>query len=183
MVMGMRFIGSATTRCWKMIVGRHSRGVMESMAGAVEKIEEGPLVREIGEGIHGNPSKPYSLLPNSEMPNGPSLLPLSLATIGYAVYKIDLLISSIDGSVMPSWFDILEIPVAAKFILGMLTNFGSMALDRIHNTLKVPNEYAYTSLSFYVHEKQPSTVQIEVLVLPLVGLWLDLQWPCLCFTL
>ncbi|KAL5131219.1 Anaphase-promoting complex subunit 2 [Glycine soja] len=102
-----------------------------------------------------------------------------------------------DGSVMPSWFDILEIPVAAKFILGMLTNFGSMALDRIHNTLKtkafkrsrshdflqVPNEYAYTSLSFYVHEKQPSTVQIEVLVLPLVGLWLDLQWPCLCFTL
>ena len=84
MVMGMRFIGSATTRCWKMIVGRHSRGVMESMAGAVEKIEEGPLVREIGEGIHGNPSKPYSLLPNSETPNGPSLLPLpplSLATV------------------------------------------------------------------------------------------------------
>lgn len=24
-----------------------------------------------------------------------------------------------------------------KFIMGMLTNFGSMALERIHNTLKV----------------------------------------------
>ncbi|KAJ6768340.1 ANAPHASE-PROMOTING COMPLEX SUBUNIT 2 [Salix koriyanagi] len=24
-----------------------------------------------------------------------------------------------------------------KFIMGMLTNFGSMALDRIHNTLKM----------------------------------------------
>ena len=81
MVMGMRFLGPATTRCWKIIVGRHSHGVMESMAGAVGKIEEGPLVREIGEGIHGNPSKPYSLLPNSETPNGPSLLPLSLATV------------------------------------------------------------------------------------------------------
>ncbi|KAG4385648.1 hypothetical protein GLYMA_12G138900v4 [Glycine max] len=55
--------------------------------------------------------------------------------------------------------------------------------SRSHDFLQVPNEYAYTSLSFYVHEKQPSTVQIEVLVLPLVGLWLDLQWPCLCFTL
>ena len=36
--------------------------------------------------------------------------------------------------------------------------------SRSHDFLQVPNEYAYTSLSFYVHEKQPSTVQIEVLV-------------------
>ncbi|KAL9332535.1 hypothetical protein ACSQ67_002145 [Phaseolus vulgaris] len=30
-----------------------------------------------------------------------------------------------------------EMTVYEKFILGMLTNFGSMALDRIHNTLKM----------------------------------------------
>ena len=54
--MGMRFLGPAVTRCLKMIVGRRSRAVMESMAGAVGKIEEDPLVREIGEGIRGNPT-------------------------------------------------------------------------------------------------------------------------------
>ncbi|KAK6914012.1 Anaphase-promoting complex subunit 2, C-terminal [Dillenia turbinata] len=31
-----------------------------------------------------------------------------------------------------------EMTVYEKFILGMLTNFGSMALERIHNTLKIP---------------------------------------------
>ena len=36
--------------------------------------------------------------------------------------------------------------------------------SRSHDFLQVPNEYAYTSLPFYVHKKQPSTVQIEVLV-------------------
>nr|DAD21287.1 TPA_asm: hypothetical protein HUJ06_022750 [Nelumbo nucifera] len=30
-----------------------------------------------------------------------------------------------------------EMTVYEKFIMGMLTNFGSMALDRIHNTLKM----------------------------------------------
>lgn len=30
-----------------------------------------------------------------------------------------------------------EMTVYEKFITGMLTNFGSMALDRIHNTLKM----------------------------------------------
>jgi anaphase-promoting complex subunit 2 len=29
-----------------------------------------------------------------------------------------------------------EMTVYEKFIIGMLTNFGSMTLDRIHNTLK-----------------------------------------------
>ncbi|XP_061985635.1 anaphase-promoting complex subunit 2-like isoform X2 [Populus nigra] len=30
-----------------------------------------------------------------------------------------------------------EMTIYEKFIMGMLTNFGSMALDRIHNTLKM----------------------------------------------
>lgn len=30
-----------------------------------------------------------------------------------------------------------EMTVYEKFIIGMLTNFGSMTLDRIHNTLKM----------------------------------------------
>ncbi|GLT54656.1 hypothetical protein SLA2020_278380 [Shorea laevis] len=30
-----------------------------------------------------------------------------------------------------------EMTVYEKFIMGMLTNFGSMALDRMHNTLKM----------------------------------------------
>ena len=31
-----------------------------------------------------------------------------------------------------------------KFIMGMLTNFGSMALERIHNTLKVTTIEGHT---------------------------------------
>ncbi|KAL5721545.1 anaphase-promoting complex subunit 2 [Ranunculus cassubicifolius] len=31
-----------------------------------------------------------------------------------------------------------EMTVYEKYIMGMLTNFGSMSLERIHNTLKVP---------------------------------------------
>ncbi|KAK2636171.1 hypothetical protein Ddye_030963 [Dipteronia dyeriana] len=31
----------------------------------------------------------------------------------------------------------IEMTIYEKFIMGMLTNFGSMALDRIHNTLKM----------------------------------------------
>jgi hypothetical protein len=33
-----------------------------------------------------------------------------------------------------------------KFIIGMLTNFGSMSLDRIHNTLKVRPKHGQQSL-------------------------------------
>jgi hypothetical protein len=33
-----------------------------------------------------------------------------------------------------------------KFIIGMLTNFGSMSLDRIHNTLKVRPKHGQESL-------------------------------------
>jgi len=53
-VMGMRFLGQAVTRSWRKIVGPRFHEVMGSTAGAVGKIED-PLVREIGEGIRGNP--------------------------------------------------------------------------------------------------------------------------------
>ncbi|XP_011017572.1 PREDICTED: anaphase-promoting complex subunit 2 isoform X3 [Populus euphratica] len=44
---------------------------------------------------------------------------------------------AVKDMVFPPWIRVGGLISPKKFIMGMLTNFGSMALDRIHNTLKM----------------------------------------------
>ncbi|RZB42587.1 Anoctamin-like protein, partial [Glycine soja] len=93
------------------------------------------------------------------------------------------------------WWDFTSQPIdeiysyygAKKFILGMLTNFGSMALDRIHNTLKslvfccaFPLAFAFAAVNNLMEIRTDALKLLVILRRPVprvvarVGVWLNI---------